>query len=79
MEVKHAEFTRILETKAALKREDIRLSWILPMGKVRTLLQSKWVVGVAHLPVAALWKEIPTIPIGQNSGQMKKSVLVETE
>jgi len=37
-EVKHAEFTgTILETMAALKREDIRLSWILPMGKVRTL------------------------------------------
>ena len=33
-------------------------------------------MGVAHLPVAALWKEISTIPIGQNSGQMKNSVLV---
>ena len=27
------------------------------------------------MPVAALWKEISTNPIGQNSGQMKKSVL----
>ena len=34
----NAEFARtILETMAAFKREDVRLSWILPMGKVRTL------------------------------------------
>jgi len=37
-EVKHAEFARtILETMAAFKQEDVQLSWILPMGKVRTL------------------------------------------
>jgi len=31
------------------------------------------------LPVAALWKEISTIPIGQNSGQMKKSIFVRKQ
>ena len=31
------------------------------------------------MPVAALWKEISTIPIGQNSGQMKMSVLVRKQ
>jgi len=36
----------------------------------------KWVVGVTHLPVAAPWKEIWTIPISQNLGWMKKSALV---
>jgi len=37
-EVKHAEFARtILETMAVFKREDVRLSWILLMGKVHTL------------------------------------------
>ena len=33
-------------------------------------------MGVAHLPVAVFWKEISTIPIGQSSGQMKRSVLI---
>jgi len=37
-EVKRAEFARtILETMAAFKREDVQLSWILPIGKVHTL------------------------------------------
>jgi len=30
----------------------------------------KWVVGVAHLPVAAIWEEILTIPIFQKLGQI---------
>jgi len=36
-EVKHAEFTRILETTAEFKQEDIQLSQILLMGKIHML------------------------------------------
>jgi len=38
------------------------------MGK--TIITAK-VLGMAHLPVAVLWREISTIPNGQNLGQMK--------
>jgi len=46
------------------------------MGK--TIITAK-VLGMAHLPVAVLWREISTIPNGQNLGQMKKFVLVEKQ
>jgi len=39
--VKHAEFARILETMTAFKWEDVQLSWILLIEKVRTFLLVK--------------------------------------
>ena len=39
----------------------------------------KWVVGVAHLPVTAPWKEMSTIPTGQKVEQMMKLILIQEQ
>lgn len=46
------------------------------MGK--TIITAK-VLGMAPLPVPVLWREISTIPNGENLGQMKKFVLLEKQ
>jgi len=75
-EVKHAEFTRTIWLCSNEKIYDSADGKSLYVATKWSNWRIKWVLGVAHLPVAALWKEISTIPIGQNLRQMKKSVMV---
>ena len=82
-EVTHAEFARtMLEATVELKGKHVRLSWISPVGKVAAEVANwriKWLVGVAHLPVAAPWKEMSTIPTGQKVEQMMKLILIQEQ
>ena len=81
-EVKHAEFARtMLEATVEFKGKLVDFA----VGKSSYVAAEvanwriKWVVGVAHLPVAAPWKEISTIPNSQKVELMIKFILVQEQ
>jgi len=74
LEVTHAEsFRKELECTFVFDGDEVQMSLISPWEKFIAYRERKFKcpVGVAYLPVPALWKAVSTIPMDKKLGQWK--------